>query len=131
MRKLRRAVNGDKEIQLALGRSDLGQIDVKIPDGIPFEALLGRLVAANFGQARDAVALQATMQGRAALMREARLKRVRAIVQRQQRAAAKRGRPPPRLRRRAPSSAGCADPWAGRRAPVRFFHFATVFGLIP
>jgi hypothetical protein len=39
---------------------------VKIPDGIPFEGLLGGLVAADFGQARDTVALQATMQGRAA-----------------------------------------------------------------
>jgi hypothetical protein len=36
---------------------------VKIPDGIPFEALLGGLVAANFGQARDVVALWAPMQG--------------------------------------------------------------------
>jgi hypothetical protein len=71
------------------------------------------------------------MQGRAAQMREGWLKRVQAIVQRQQRAAAKRGRPPPRLRRRAPSSAGCADPWEDPRAPVRFFHFGAVFGLIP
>jgi hypothetical protein len=38
------------------------------------------------------------MQGRAAQMREARLKRVQAIVQRQRSVAAKRGRSPPRLR---------------------------------
>jgi hypothetical protein len=66
---------------------------------MPFEALLGGLVAADFGQARDGAPLQATMQGRAAQMREARLKRVHAIVQRQRSVAAKRGRPPPRLRR--------------------------------
>jgi hypothetical protein len=104
---------------------------VKIPDGIPFEALLGGLVAANFVQARDGALLQATMQGQAARMREARLQRVQAIVKRQRSVAAKRGRPPPRLRRRAPSSAARADPWEDARAPVRFFYLATVFGLIP
>jgi len=70
----------------------------EIPDEIPFEALLGGFFAADFGQARDGALLQATMQGRAAQMRDGRLKRVQAIVQRQQRAAAKRGRSPPRLR---------------------------------
>jgi hypothetical protein len=45
------------------------------------------------------VALWAPMQGRAAQMRDGRLKRVQAIVQRQRSVAAKRGRPPPRLRR--------------------------------
>jgi len=103
---------------------------VKIPDGIPFEALLGGLVAANFGRARDAVALWAPMQSRAAQMRDGRLKRAEAFVQRQRSGAAKRGRSPPRLRRRAPSSAGCADPWEDPRALVRFFHFEAVFGLI-
>jgi len=96
--ELRRAVNGNKEIQLALGRSDFGQIKVKISDGIPFEALLGRLVAADLRQVRDAVALWAPMQGRAAQMRDGRLQRVQAIVQRQQRVAAKRRQTPPRLR---------------------------------
>jgi hypothetical protein len=44
------------------------------------------------------VALQTMMQGRAAQMRDGRLKRVQAIVQRQRSVAAKRGRSPPRLR---------------------------------
>jgi hypothetical protein len=47
---------------------------------------------------RDAVALWAPMQGRAAQMRDGRLQRVQAIVQLQRSVAAKRGRPPPRLR---------------------------------
>jgi hypothetical protein len=50
---------------------------VEVPDGIPLEALFGVLVAADFGQARDGAALQATMQGRAAQMRDGRLKRIK------------------------------------------------------
>ena len=43
--ELARSVNGDEEIELALGRPELGDIDVEEADRIPFEPLLPRLVA--------------------------------------------------------------------------------------
>jgi hypothetical protein len=77
MRERQLAVNDGEEDPLALSRSDLSRLDVKTPDGIPLEAHLGRLVPADFRQARAAVALSAAMQGGAARMRDVRLQRVR------------------------------------------------------
>ena len=57
-----RAINGDIEIELALGGLDLGDIDVEIADRIGLEPLLGGLVALDLRQPRDAVTRQAAMQ---------------------------------------------------------------------
>jgi hypothetical protein len=56
-----RSINGDIEIELALGGLDLGDIDVEISDRIGFEPLLGGLVALDLRQSRDAVTRQAAM----------------------------------------------------------------------
>ncbi len=53
----------------------------------PWSAGVRRLVASHFGQATDAVALEATVQRSARQMRDRRLQRVEAVVQRQARVA--------------------------------------------
>ena len=60
--KLRGPVDGDKEIELALGGSNLRDVDMEIADRIGFELLSDRLIPFGLGQAGNAVALQATMQ---------------------------------------------------------------------
>jgi hypothetical protein len=47
-------VGGDVEVELALGGLDLGNVDVKVADGIGLERPFGRLVAFDLGQPRDA-----------------------------------------------------------------------------
>ena len=83
--ELRGPVDGDKEIELALGGSNLRDVDMEIADRIGLELPLGRGLAFDLGQPRDSVALQAAVQRRARQMRDGRLKRVQAVVQRQQR----------------------------------------------
>ena len=56
-------------------------------DRIGLEFLLRWLVAGDIGQAADAVALQAPMQGRPRQVRDRRLQGVKAIIERQQRMA--------------------------------------------
>jgi len=60
--KLRCSVDGDEEIELALGSADLGDVDVEKADRIGLEFLLCRLAALDIGQPADAMALQAAMQ---------------------------------------------------------------------
>ena len=43
------AVDGDKEVELALGGAHLGEIDVEVADGIHLELLLGRTLAVEIG----------------------------------------------------------------------------------
>ncbi len=59
-----RPINGDKEMELALGGLNFGDVDMKIADRIGFEFLPGGLVAFNLRQAGDAMALQASVQRR-------------------------------------------------------------------
>jgi hypothetical protein len=47
--KLGRSVNSHKEIELALFGSDLGYIDVKVPDRVFFEGFLGRFAPSTSG----------------------------------------------------------------------------------
>lgn len=84
-RELGRSVDGDEEMELAFRRAHLGNVDMEEADRIGLELALGRLVAIDVGQPRDAVALQTAMQGRARQMRDRRLQCVEAVVERQQR----------------------------------------------
>src|SRR4051794_37452295 len=81
--KLTRAVDGYKEVELALLRPHLGDVDVEVADRIRLEPLLGGLVALGLGQARDAMPLQAAMQTGARQVRDRGLERVEAVIQRQ------------------------------------------------
>jgi hypothetical protein len=55
-------VDGNEEVELAFGGLHLGDVDMKVADGVRLEGLLGWLVSLDLGQARDAVALQASVQ---------------------------------------------------------------------
>ena len=83
--ELRGSVDGDEEIELALRGSNLGDVDMKLADRIGLEFAFGGGFAFDLGQPRDSMALQAAVQRRARQMRDGRLKRVQAVVQRQQR----------------------------------------------
>jgi hypothetical protein len=56
--ELRGPVDGHEQVELALGGSHLGQVDVKEADRIAIELLPSRLVALDVGQTSDAVTLQ-------------------------------------------------------------------------
>ena len=83
--ELRRPIDRDKEIELALSGSNLCDVDMGIADRVSLELTLGRSLAFDLRQPRDPMALQAAMQRRARQMRNCRLKRVEAVVERQQR----------------------------------------------
>ena len=78
------SVNGHKQIELAFGCLHLDNVNVKVADWVALELLLGRLVALNLWQSRDAMTPQTSMQRRARQMRDSRLQRIKAVVQRQQ-----------------------------------------------
>ena len=88
--QLARAVNGDEEVLLAFFRAHLGEIDVQVADGVVLELLFQRASRRLIrGQATDAVALQAAVQGRTAQVRNRLLERVEAVVEGQKRLSAK------------------------------------------
>jgi hypothetical protein len=82
--ELRRPIDRDDEIELALSGSDLGDIDMEIADWIGLELALGRSSAFDLRQAGDSMTLKAAMQRLARQMRDRRLQRVMAVVERQQ-----------------------------------------------
>ena len=60
--KLAGAVDGHEEIELALGRLHLGDVDVEETDRVALELRPLRLVALDVRQARDAMPLQAPVE---------------------------------------------------------------------
>jgi DNA-binding MarR family transcriptional regulator len=55
--ELRRAVDGDKQVEPPLRGVNLGNIKMEVADGVFSELLLRRLVTFDFGQATNAVSL--------------------------------------------------------------------------
>ena len=86
------SVDRDEQVKLALFGANLGDVDVEVADRVALELPLGGLLAFDPGQPRNAMALQAAVQRRAGQVRDRRLKRVEAIIQRQQRMAPERDR---------------------------------------
>src|ERR1700678_4719194 len=82
---LRRSVDCDEQVELALRGSNLGDVDMKIADRIGLEFSFGRGFAFDLRQPGDPVALQTSVKGRARQMREGGLQSVQAVVERQQR----------------------------------------------
>ena len=70
---------------LAFLGPDLRDVDMEVADRMGLEGLPGWLLAGDRRQSAYAVALKATMQGRTRQMWDARLERVQAVVQGQQR----------------------------------------------
>lgn len=56
-------VNADEQIELPFAGLHFGDVDVKESDGVALELLALGLVALDIRQARDAMSLQAAMQG--------------------------------------------------------------------
>ena len=83
--ELGRSVDRDEQVELALRRSDFGDVDMEVADRIGLEFAFGRGFAFDLRQSGDAVALQAAMQGRARQVRDRRLQGIKAVVERQQR----------------------------------------------
>ena len=81
-RELAGAVDADEQVELAFGSLHLGDIDVEEADGIALEALALRLVAFDVWQTGNAMPLQASMQCRPGEMRDRRLQRIEAVIQR-------------------------------------------------
>ena len=77
------AIDCDEEIELALCGPHFGDVDMEEADWIGLELAFGRGFAFDLRQAGDSMALEATMQRRAGQMRDGRLQRVEAIVERQ------------------------------------------------
>ena len=86
--KLRGSIDTDEQVKLAFSGSDFGNVDVKKADRVGLKLLLCGLVAFDLRQPTDAVALQAAMKRRSCQVRNGRLKRIEAIVERQQRVPA-------------------------------------------
>jgi hypothetical protein len=82
--ELRRSVDGDKQVELALSSSNLGDVDMKLADRIGLEFAFGGGFAFDLRQPGDPVALQTPVKGRARQMRDGRLQGVQAVVERQQ-----------------------------------------------
>lgn len=77
-------------MKLAFGGPDLGDVDMEVADRVRLELAPGRFVALDVGLSTDAVALKTAMQRQARQVRDRRLERVEAVVQRQQRVAPER-----------------------------------------
>jgi hypothetical protein len=82
--ELRGPINRDKEIELALRSSNLGDVDMKVADRIGLEFAFGAGLAFDLRQPGDPVALQTPVKRRARQMRDGGLQSVQAVVERQQ-----------------------------------------------
>lgn len=83
-REFGRPVDGDTPVEFTLLCSDFGDVDVEVAGQVAFEPGTLGLLVIRVRQPRDAVALQATMQGRPCQLRDRRLKRVDALLQRKE-----------------------------------------------
>ena len=81
--ELRRAVDGDEEMELALFCPDFGDVDMEEADRVGLELPFGGLIALGISQLADAVSLQAAVQRGSRQMRDRRLQSVETIVERQ------------------------------------------------
>lgn len=121
------AVDGHEQIELAFCGLHLGYIHLKEADGVCPELSLGPFVTLDLGQARDAVALLAAVQGGAGELRDGGLQGLEPVVQRQQGVA-------PEGTMGASCSGDSVDHCSSRgpvgrsATEVRLRHLATVFG---
>lgn len=81
--ELRGSVDGNEEIQPALLGTDLGDVDMEVPDRIGLELLADGPVALHLRQAADAMAQKTTMQRRPAQTGNRGLERIEAVIERQ------------------------------------------------
>ena len=82
--ELRRPIDGDDEIELALSGSNLGEVDRETADRIGLEFALGEASPSTWGSREIPMALHTPMQRRARQMRDCGLQGIKAVVERQQ-----------------------------------------------
>src|SRR6185295_11834941 len=88
--ELRGPIDGNEKVELALRGAYFGDVDVEVADRVGFELALDAPAILDVREPRDAMPLQAAMQGRARQVRDRRLKGIRAVIERQQRTSTKR-----------------------------------------
>jgi hypothetical protein len=88
--ELRGPVDGHEEVELAFGRSHLGQVDMEEADRIAVELLPPGLVSLHLWQPADAMPFQATVQRGACQRWNRGLQGVQTVIERQERVLAKR-----------------------------------------
>ena len=81
-------VDRHQQVKLALFGAHFGDVDVKVADRVGFELALGRSLAFDVRQLRDAVPPQAAMQGGAAEVWDGGLQGIETVVEWQQRVPA-------------------------------------------
>ena len=79
------AIDANEQVELALSRLSLCDINMKESNRVALELLTPRLVPIDIRQAGDPVPLKASMQRRSCQMRDRRLQGIETIVKRQQR----------------------------------------------
>ena len=87
--ELRGPIDGDEEVEPTLRGAHFGNVDVEVADRVGLELALYALPVLDVWEPRDAMSLQAAVQGRASQVRDRRLKGIQAIIERQQRMLAK------------------------------------------
>src|SRR6516162_2120164 len=128
--ELRGAVDGHEEVELSLLGSHLGNVDVKIADRVFPERLLRRFVAFDVRQPADAMALIAAMKRRPRQVWDGGLQGIKAISS---------GKSVCLRKATAIASSSSAKtvergsfgPMGASWTKDRFFHLATVLGLMP
>ena len=128
--ELRRSIDGDEQVELALRSSNLGDVDMKVADRIGLEFAFGGGFAFDLRQPGDLVALQTPVKGRARQMRD------RGLQGKRQASSGSKV-----CLRNATTTAsssadrtvdlGCLGPVGRSETEARAFHLATVFGLTP
>jgi hypothetical protein len=83
------AVDRDAQVQLPCCCTDLGNGEVIVAKRIRFDLLLGRLVPLDVRPAADAMPLQTAMERGSGQVRQRRVQRLAAVIQRQPRVSTK------------------------------------------
>lgn len=123
-------VDGNEQVEGAFFRSHLRNVVVKVTNWVALEALLLCWAVRYLWQPADPMPLQTAVQGGAGQMRYGLLQRIQAIIKRQQRVLAERH---DRCFLLGAQDVECValGPIATSVTWLRFFHLATVLGLIP
>ena len=82
--ELGHSIDGDQQIEPALGGLDFSDVDVEVAERVGLELALARSSALELGQTGDAMPLKAAVQGRPCQVRDGGLKGIQAVIQRQE-----------------------------------------------
>ncbi len=130
MNKLGGSIHGDEQVGLALAGADFTDIDVQVANRVTLERLLLAFLAASLGKLTDPVSLIKPMQARSGKRRDLSLKRMKAVIERQQ-GLLPEGDGRSFLQGRQRRGASRLGPMRVSSTLSRLRHLRTVFGLMP